>query len=66
MWTAKLVPRSVTRLLHEYSAGFDPTRALECKKNCLNGDLKRREMEEQGLGTSDAEILSRWSRNGAM
>ena len=60
----QLVPRSVTGLLHEYSAGFDPPRALESMKHGRNWDAKRMEMEEQGLGTSDAEILARWSRNG--
>ena len=61
----QLVPRSVTGLLHEYSAGFDPSRALASMKHGRNWDAKRLEMEEQGLGTSDAEILARWSRNSA-
>ena len=60
----QLVPRSVTGLLHEYSAGFDPSRALASMKHGRNWDAKRLEMDEQGLGTSDAEILARWSRNG--
>ena len=60
----QLVPRSVTGLLHEYSAGFDPSRALASMKHGRNWDAKRLEMEELGLGTSDAEILARWSRNG--
>ena len=60
----QLVPRSVTGLLHECSAGFDPSRALASMKHGRNWDAKRMEMEEQGLGTSDAEILARWSRNG--
>ena len=62
----QLVPRSVTGLLHEYSAGFDPSRALESMKHGRNWDAKRMEMEEQGLGTSDDEILARWNRNGAV
>ena len=61
-----LVPRSVTGLLHEYSADFDPSRALESMKHGRNWDAKRMEMEEQGLGTSDDEILARWNRNGAV
>ena len=60
----QLVPRSVTGLLHEYSAGFDPSRALESMKNGRNWDAKRMGMEEQGLGISDDEILARWSRIG--
>ncbi len=57
----KLVPRSVTGLLHEYSAGFDPPRELASVKHGRDWDAKRVEMEEQGLGTSDAEILARYS-----
>ena len=61
-----LVPRSVTGLLHEYSGGFDPVRAVACMKRGRDWDAKRADMEEQGLGISDAEILARWSRNGAV
>ena len=59
-----LVPRSVTGLLHEYSSPFDSARALECMKRGRNWDAKRAEMEQQGLGISDDEILARWNRNG--
>ena len=61
-----LVPRSVTGLLHEYSSPFDPARALASMKRGREWEAKRQEMEEQGLGTLDEEILSRWSRNGAV
>ena len=61
-----LVPRSVTGLLHEYSSPFDPARALASMKRGREWEAKRQEMEEQGLGTLDEEILSRWSRNGTV
>ena len=59
-----LVPRSVTGLLHEYSSPFDPARALASMKRGREWEAKRAEMEQQGLGTSDDEILARWIRNG--
>ena len=58
-----LVPRSVTGLLHEYSTPFDSARALASMKRGRDWDTKRAAMEEQGLGTSDDEIVARWSRN---
>ena len=60
------VPRSVTGMLHEYSSPFDPARAVACMKRGRDWEAKRAEMEEQGFGTSDAEILARWTRNGAV
>ena len=57
------VPRSVTSLLHEYATPFDPTRALACMKR-RDWDVKREAMEQQGLGTSDEDIMARWRRNG--
>lgn len=62
----QLVPRSVTGLLHQFSPAFDPVRALESMKHGRNWDTKLQGMEEQGLGTTDAEILARWTRNGAV
>ena len=59
-----LVPRSATGLLHEYSSPFNPVRSLASMKRGRDWDAKRSEMEEQGLGTSDADILERWRRNG--
>ena len=58
-----LVPRSVTGLLHEYSTPFDSARALASMKRGRDWDAKRSGMEEQGLGTSDADILEMWRRN---
>ena len=57
------VHRSVTSLLHEYATAFDPVRALACMKRGAEWDAKRGDMEQQGLGTSDDEILERWRRN---
>ena len=62
----QLVPRSVTGLLHEYSSPFNPARALASMKRGRDWETKRQEMDAQWLGTSDAEILARWSRNGAV
>jgi len=59
-----LVPRSVTGLLHGYSSPFDPVRSLAAMKRGRHWKAKRSEMDEQGHGTSDAEILERWSKNG--
>ena len=61
-----LVPRSVTGLLHEFSSPFNPARALSSMKRGRDWETKRQEMEEQGLGISDDDILARWSRNGAV
>ena len=57
------VPRSVTSLLHAYATPFEPTRALACMKR-RDWDVKREAMEQQGLGTSDEDIMARWRRNG--
>ena len=57
------VPRSVTSLLHAYATPFDPQRALACMKR-RDWDAKQEAMEQQGLGTSDQEIMARWRRNG--
>ena len=61
-----LVPRSVTGLLHEFSSPFNPARALASMKRGRDWETKRQEMEAQGLGISDDDILARWSRNGAV
>ena len=57
------VPRSVTSLLHAYATPFEPARALACMKR-RDWDVKREAMEQQGLGTSDEDIMARWRRNG--
>lgn len=57
------VARSVTSLLHEYATPFEPSRALACMKR-RDWDAKREAMEQQGLATSDHDILARWRRNG--
>ena len=61
-----LVPRSVTGLLHEFSSPFNPARALASMKRGRDWETKRQEMEEQGLGISDDDILGRWTRTGAV
>ena len=61
-----LVPRSATGLLHEFSSPFNPARALASMKRGRDWETKRQEMEEQGLGISDDDILARWRRNGAV
>ena len=58
------VPRSVTGLVHSFSNNFDPARALRCMKQGRNWEEKRLEMIEQGLGTSDEDIIARWRLNG--
>ena len=58
------VPRSVTSLLHEYSSTFDPALALQAMKSGCEWDTKRAALEEQGLGTNDADFLQRWAMNG--
>ncbi len=57
-------PRSVTGLVHSFASEFDPVRALRCMKLGRNWEEKRQEMLDQGLGTSDEEILARWACNG--
>ena len=58
------VPRSVTGLVHAFGSHFDPVRAVRCMKQGINWEEKRLEMEAQGLGTSDEEIIARWRFNG--
>ena len=58
------VPRSVTGLVHVFASHVDPVRAARCMKHCRNCEEKRQDMIEQGLRTSDEEIISRWRRNG--
>ena len=60
----KIVPRSVTGLLHEYASSFDPALALIAMKSGRDWEAKRAALEEQGLGTSDEDFLQRWERNG--
>ena len=57
------VPRSVTSLLHAYATPFEPARALACMKR-RDWDVKREAMEQQGMRTSDEDIMARWRRNG--
>ena len=58
------VPRSVTGLVHSFAGHFDPARAIRCLKQGRNWEERQAEMVEQGLGTTDDEIMSRWRRNG--
>ena len=58
------IPRSVTGLVNSFAGNFDPARAARCMKQGRNWDEKRAEIEAQGLGTSDEEIVSRWRCNG--
>ena len=58
------VARSVTGLLHNFASDFNPQAALACMKASHRWEDKRAELEAQGLGVSDAEILHRWSLSG--
>ena len=59
-----LVPRSVTGLLHQFASDFNPQAALAAMKASHRWEDKRAELEAQGLGVSDTEILNRWSLSG--
>jgi hypothetical protein len=61
---SKLVPRSVTGLLHQFASDFNPQAALAAMKASHRWEDKRAELEAQGLGVSDAEILTRWNFTG--
>ncbi len=60
----KIVPRSVTGFLHEYSSTFDPKSALAMMKSGREWEAKRAALQSQGLGTEDADFLQRWAMNG--
>ena len=59
-----VVPRSVTGLLHQFASHFDPQAALAAMKASHRWEDKKAELEAQGLGTSDDQILHRWSLSG--
>ena len=59
-----LVPRSVTGLLHRYASDFDPRAALMAMKNGKDWEMKRAELEGQGLDVSDEAFIQRWSQCG--
>ncbi len=57
--------RSLRCYTNNIATAFDPVRALACTKRGAEWDAKWEDMEQQGLGTSDDEILEkRWRRNG--
>ena len=58
------VGRSVTGLLHQFANDFDPRAALAAMKRSPEWETKKAALEEQGLGTSDHDLLERWSLNG--
>ena len=63
-YDGELVPRSVTGLLHQFASDFNPQAALVAMKASHCWEDKRAELEERGLGVSDAEILARWNLSG--
>ena len=59
-----VVPRSVTKLLHEFASVFNPTYAVQAMKNGPNWESKRIIFEDAGVGTEEHEIIKYWEFKG--